>query len=50
MFPQVSGTQERGIGETHVGDVWRPPPNFREIQEGRGDVEVIKIIKNIIIL
>ena len=32
MFPQFFGRQERGNGETHFGDVWRPPPNFREIQ------------------
>ena len=43
MFPQVSGTLERGSGKPHVGDVWRPPPNFREIQGGWGDVGVIKI-------
>ena len=32
MFPQFFGRWEHGNGETHFGDVWRPPPNFREIQ------------------
>ena len=51
MFPYVSGTRECGKGETYVGDVWRPSPNFREIQGGgERSIEVIKIIKNIIIL
>ena len=36
MFPQVSGTRERGSGETHGGGVWRLPPNSREIRGGRG--------------
>ena len=47
MFPQVSGTRERGSGETHDGGVWRLPPNSREIRGGRGagGVKVIKIIK-----
>ena len=35
MFPQVSGTRERGSGETHGGGVWRLPPNSREIRGGR---------------
>ena len=50
MISQVFTTQESGSRETHVGDMWRPPPNFREIRGGQGGVEVIKIIKNIIIL
>ena len=36
MFPQVSGTRERGSRETHCGGVWRLPPNSREIRGGRG--------------
>ena len=44
MFAQVFETWECRSGEMHIGDVWRPPPNFREIRGGRGDVEVIKII------
>lgn len=34
-----------GSRETHIGDVWRPPSNFREIRGGQGDVKVIKVIK-----
>ena len=34
ISPQVCGRQERGSGESHVGEVWRPPSNFREIQGG----------------
>ena len=45
MFPQGSGTAGRGFGETHIRDAWRPPPNFREIQQGRRDAIVIQILK-----
>ena len=45
MLPQGSETAGRGFGETHIRDMWRPPPNFREIQRGRWDTIVIQILK-----
>lgn len=31
MFHEVSEMHECGSEEMHMGDMWRYPPNFREI-------------------
>ena len=47
MFPQGSGTAGRGSGETHIRDMWRPPPNFREILAGTAGRDSHTNFKNI---